>query len=82
MTQAQGTTIIVEDEEDAAGNFAEMKRHMQSTPILAKIPDILVSAKSLPDDIKTILEAGTSIYLAQTVGYLDHKEAGVKVLGA
>ena len=48
---------------------------------LAKIPVVVVSAKSLPADIQTGLEAGASIYLTKPVGYLDLKEAMEKVLG-
>jgi CheY-like chemotaxis protein len=41
----------------------------------------VVSAKSLPADIKTGLEAGTSTYLTKPVDYLDLKQAVEKVLG-
>jgi CheY-like chemotaxis protein len=60
----------------------EVLRHMHSKPDLNKIPVIVVSAKSLPADIKTGLEAGASIYLTKPVGYLDLKEAVKKVLDA
>jgi len=60
----------------------EVLRHMQGTPGLTWIPVIVVSAKSLPADIKTGLEAGASIYLTKPVDYLDLKRAVEKVLGA
>ena len=60
----------------------EVLRHMQNTPGLTSIPVIVVSAKSLPTDIKTGLEAGASIYLTKPVAYLDLKRAVEKVLGA
>ena len=60
----------------------EVLRHIHRKPGLAKIPVIVVSAKSLPADIKTGLEAGASIYLTKPVGYLDLKKAVEKVFGA
>jgi len=60
----------------------EVLRHIQQKPVLAGIPVIVVSAKSLPVDIKTGLEAGASIYLTKPVDYLDLKRAVDKVLGA
>jgi len=58
----------------------EVLRHIQRTEGLAKIPVIVVSAKCLPADIKTGLEAGASIYLTKPVDYLDLKQAVEKVL--
>ena len=60
----------------------EVIRHMHRKPALDKIPVIVVSAKCLPADIKTGLEAGASVYLTKPVGYLDLKEAVEKALGA
>ena len=60
----------------------EVLRHMRDNPKLVKIPVIVVSAKSLPTDIKVGLEAGASVYLTKPVGYLDLKQAIEKVLGA
>jgi len=60
----------------------EVLRYMQRKPDLAGIPVIVVSAKSLPADIKTGLEAGASIYLTKPVDYLELKQAVEKVLGA
>ncbi|MEZ0395866.1 MAG: response regulator [Anaerolineales bacterium] len=59
----------------------EVLRFMRNDPRLAKIPVIVVSAKSMPADIKTGLEAGAAVYLTKPVGYLDLKEAVEKVLG-
>ena len=55
-------------------------RYMQREPELAKIPVIVVSAKSMPSDIKTGLEAGASMYLTKPVGFQDLKQAVEKVL--
>ncbi len=60
----------------------EVLRYINQKPDLAGIPVIVVSAKSLPADIKTGLEAGASIYLTKPVRYLDLKKAVEKVLGA
>jgi chemotaxis family two-component system response regulator PixH len=60
----------------------EVLRFMRREPKLANIPVIVVSAKSMPSDIQTGLNAGASVYLTKPVGYLDLKEAVEKVLGA
>lgn len=59
----------------------DVLRFMRSDPQLAKIPVIVVSAKSMPADIKTGLEAGAAVYLTKPVGYLDLKDAVEKALG-
>ncbi|RPH58668.1 MAG: response regulator [Chloroflexi bacterium] len=59
----------------------EVLRFMRREPGLANIPVIVVSAKSMPSDIKTGLDAGASVYLTKPVGFLDLKEAVDKVLG-
>lgn len=58
----------------------EVLRYMRREPDLAAIPVIVVSAKSMPGDIKTGLQAGASMYLTKPVGFLDLKEAVEKVL--
>ena len=60
----------------------EVLRYMRREPKLAKIPVVVVSAKSMPTDIQTGLEAGASMYLTKPVGYLDLKDAVEKVLNA
>ena len=60
----------------------EVLRFMRGKPKLAKIPVVVVSAKSLPSEIRIGLEAGASVYLTKPVGYLDLKEAVEKALGA
>jgi two-component system, OmpR family, alkaline phosphatase synthesis response regulator PhoP len=59
----------------------EVLRFMRQEPKLAKIPVIVVSAKSMPSDIKTGLDAGASMYLTKPVGFLELKEAVDKVTG-
>ena len=60
----------------------EVLHFMRREPKLAKIPVVVVSAKSMPADIKTGLEAGAAVYLTKPVGYLDLKDAVEKVLAA
>jgi DNA-binding response OmpR family regulator len=58
----------------------EVLRFMQREPELAKIPVIVVSAKGMPSDIKSGLEAGAAVYLTKPVGFQDLKQAVEKVL--
>lgn len=58
----------------------EVLRYMRREPELAQIPVIVVSAKSMPGDIKIGLEAGASMYLTKPVGFQDLKQAVEKVL--
>jgi DNA-binding response OmpR family regulator len=60
----------------------EVLRFMRREPKLSNIPVVVVSAKSMPADIRTGLEAGASVYLTKPVGFLDLKEAVEKVLAA
>jgi len=53
----------------------EILRQMRRVPNLSKIPVIIVSAKSMPTDIKNGMEAGASTYLTKPVGFQDLKEA-------
>jgi CheY-like chemotaxis protein len=48
---------------------------MRREPALSAIPVVVVSAKSMPSDIKIGLEAGASMYLTKPVGFLDLKQA-------
>jgi two-component system alkaline phosphatase synthesis response regulator PhoP len=60
----------------------EVLRYVRSDPEIADIPVIVVSAKSLPSDIKKGLEAGASVYLTKPVGFLDLKSAVERVIRA
>lgn len=53
----------------------EVLRFMRRDPRLERIPVIVVSAKSLPSDIKIGLDAGASVYLTKPVAFLDLKRA-------
>ena len=58
----------------------EVLRYMRREPELVSIPVIVVSAKSMPVDIKVGLEAGASLYLTKPVGFLELKQAVEQVL--
>ena len=58
---------------DIAG--IEVLRYMRRAPKLDKIPVIIVSAKSMPGDIKIGMDAGASMYLTKPVGFLELKQA-------
>lgn len=60
----------------------DILRQMRRDPNLANIPVIVVTAKSMPTDIKNGMEAGASTYLTKPVGFLELKEAVERVLGA
>jgi CheY-like chemotaxis protein len=53
----------------------EVLRFMRRDPKLKSTPVIVVSARSMPSDIKEGLEAGATIYLTKPVGYLDLKKS-------
>jgi CheY-like chemotaxis protein len=62
----------------------EVLRFMRRDPRLANIPVIIVSARSLPSDIRRGLDAGATFYLTKPVSFADLKEAiqsSVKPLG-
>ncbi len=58
----------------------EVLKFMRREPNLVHIPVIVVSAKGMPSDIKTGLDAGASIYLTKPVGFQDLKQAVEKAL--
>jgi len=59
----------------------DILRQMRRDPNLANIPVIVLTAKSMPSDIKNGMEAGASTYLTKPVGFNDLKEAVESVLG-
>lgn len=58
----------------------EVLRYIRREPELSSIPVIILSAKSMPSDIKTGIEAGASMYLTKPVGFQDLKQAVEQVL--
>ena len=59
----------------------DILRQMRQEPALAQIPVVVVSAKSMPADIRVGMEAGASTYLTKPVGFLELKEAVERALG-
>jgi len=53
----------------------EVLRFMRNESRLERVPVIIVSAKSMPADIKKGLDAGATIYLTKPVTFLDLKKA-------
>jgi CheY-like chemotaxis protein len=53
----------------------EVLRFLQRDPRLANIPVIIVSAKSLPSDVREGLDAGATSYLTKPVSFVDLKQA-------
>lgn len=53
----------------------EVLGYIHRDPRLSHIPVIIVSAKGLPADIKTGLDAGASFYLTKPVSFADLKRA-------
>ena len=47
----------------------DVLEYMKSEPELSEVPVIIVSAKTLPEDIKEGLSAGASVYLTKPVSY-------------
>jgi len=58
----------------------EVLRYIRREPDLSATPVIILSAKSMPSDIKTGIEAGASLYLTKPVGFQDLKNAVELVL--
>ena len=58
----------------------EVLRFMRRDPALRATPVIVVSARSMPSDIKEGLEAGATIYLTKPVGYLELKKSVDQVM--
>ena len=60
----------------------DILRQLRRDPEFADIPVVVVSAKSMPADIKNGMEAGASTYLTKPVGFLDLKEAVERALAS
>ena len=60
----------------------DILRQMRRDPGLSHIPVVVVSAKSMPADIRNGMEAGASTYLTKPVGFLELREAVERALGS
>jgi len=59
----------------------DILRQMRRDPNLSNIPVVVLTAKSMPSDIKNGMEAGASTYLTKPVGFNDLKDAVERALG-
>ncbi len=59
----------------------EVLQYMRQHPQLMDIPVIVVSAKSMPADVKIGMDAGASAYLTKPVGFMDLKQVVEKIFG-
>jgi CheY-like chemotaxis protein len=60
----------------------DILRQMRRDPGLDRIPVVVVSAKSMPADIRNGMEAGASTYLTKPVGFVELREAVERALGS
>jgi DNA-binding response OmpR family regulator len=58
----------------------DVLRQMRRNPALANIPVIMITARSMPADIKNGMEAGASTYLTKPVGFIELKETVERIL--
>ena len=80
MMSAEKPDIVLLDIMMPEISGLDILRQMRRDPALANIPVIVVTAKSMPSDIKNGMEAGASTYLTKPVGYLELKEAVERTL--
>ena len=81
MMNAEKPDIVLLDIMMPDVSGLDILREIRSDPALSHIPVVIVSAKSMPADIKNGMEAGASTYLTKPVGFLELKEAVVRALG-
>jgi len=81
MIESEHPDIIILDIMMPDKSGLDILREMRGDPVLSGIPVIVVSAKSLPADIKRGMDAGAFIYLTKPVGFLELKEAVLHALG-
>jgi CheY-like chemotaxis protein len=79
MIKQEKPDVIILDVMMTEISCLEVLRFIRREPDLASTPVIIVSAKSMPNDIKIGMEAGASMYLTKPVGFLDLKQAVDKV---
>lgn len=82
MMTAQKPDIVLLDIMMPEISGLDVLRQMRRDPALVSIPVVVVSAKSLPTDIRHGMEAGASTYLTKPVGFFDLKEAVERALGS
>ena len=81
MMGAEKPDVVILDIMMPEVSGLDILRQMRQDPALANIPVVVVSAKSMPADIKIGMEAGASMYLTKPVGFSELKEAIERALG-
>jgi len=89
-SSAPAITMMIEEKPDVVildimmpeVSGLDILRLMRRDPKLARIPVVVVSAKSMPADVKNGMEAGASTYLTKPVGFLELKDAVERALGS
>jgi DNA-binding response OmpR family regulator len=81
MMTAEKPDVVILDIMMPETSGMDILREMQATPELEEIPVVVVSARGMPADIKSGMEAGASTYLTKPVGFLELKEAVEQALG-
>jgi CheY-like chemotaxis protein len=89
-SSAPAVTMMIEEKPDVVildimmpeVSGLDILRQMRRDPELTHIPVVVVSAKSMPADIKNGMEAGASTYLTKPVGFLELKDAVERALAS
>jgi CheY-like chemotaxis protein len=81
MMTAEKPDVVILDIMMPEISGLDILRQMRKDPALANIPVVVVSATSMPADIKHGMEAGASMYLTKPVGFTELREAIERVLG-
>ena len=81
MMGAEKPDVVILDIMMPEVSGLDILRQMRQDLALASIPVVVVSAKSMPADIKIGMEAGASMYLTKPVGFSELKEAIERALG-
>jgi DNA-binding response OmpR family regulator len=81
MMTAEKPDVVILDIMMPETSGMDILREMQATPELEEIPVVVVSARGMPADIKSGMEAGAFTYLTKPVGFLELKEAVEWALG-
>ncbi|HET9909886.1 MAG TPA: response regulator [Anaerolineales bacterium] len=81
MMAAEKPDVVILDIMMPEISGLDILRQMRKNPELVQTPVVVVSAKSMPADIKLGMEAGASIYLTKPVGFVELKEAIERAVG-
>ena len=80
MIRAENPDVVLLDIMMPDVSGLEVLRFMRREPDLQKTPVIIVSAKTMPEDIRTGLEAGATAYLTKPVDVKKLRETVAQVL--